>query len=150
MIPTRTIFADLASSLAGLSSPLSPVALANHVVLSKTAFSPGPDLDVAGYTPADFTGSTPLDTEVGAQIASIDPVTTQYQAEMVIPAGGWRWTVTALTNLPQTIYGVVLQDNADAIVFGSVLFPVPIVLDTIGQVVEVDAILFQFNFNSIY
>lgn len=149
MVPSRLVFSDLATMLSQDPLTLAPAVLANKVTLSKSAFTPGPDLAIGGFTPSDFTGSTPISTILGNQNASIDPLTTQYQAEMKIPAGGWRWTVTALTNLPQQCFGVVMTDNAAAVVIASVLFAQPVTLDAVGQVVELDSIQFRFNYNAI-
>jgi hypothetical protein len=144
MIPTNPVIDQLALLLAGDVTTLAPVTLGNKVALVKNSFVPGPNLGLADFVISDFAGSNPILSIAGPQFKAIDPLTGERYVEMRIPALGWRWTVQAVTALPQTVYGAVMMNNASAIVFGSVLFPRPILLDTVGQVVEIDTITFRF------
>ena len=144
MIPGNVILDAIASALAGDTTTLAPAANPPKLGLIKTAFVPGPALVVGDYTLADFVTSTPIACIVGAQNSGVDPITLERIVEMKIPLGGWRWVVTATTNLPQTIYGAVLYNNGGTIVYGSVLFDAPILLDAVGQIVEINAVKFAF------
>jgi len=150
MQPTDYIFNQLAALLAADTGTLAPATLPPQLVPVKAPFTPGVGLVVGALTLADFATSTAISTIVGSQNAVQNPLTFERMVEMKIPAGGWRWTVTALTNLPQTIYGVALLDNTLAIVYGAALLPTPILLTTVGQVVEIDNIQFVFLLNGIY
>jgi hypothetical protein len=149
MKPTNTILDEIATLLAADSATLAPAALACHVKLIKAPFTPNPNTVVGDFTYADFATSTQLSSTVGAQLTGVDPLTLDRFVEMKSPALGWRWAVTATTNLPQTIYGFCLLDNANAVVYGSALFETPITLTAVGQVIEIDTLKFTFNPNAV-
>lgn len=149
MTPGNAIISDIPVLLAADAGTIASATLACKVKLVKAPFTPSPTLVPADVTVADFDGSTPITCATGAQNSGNDPLTGNYFTEMKIPVGGWRWTVSGTTNLPETIYGFVLEDNAGAIVYGSALFPTPITLSSVGQVIEIPSIRFTFLANGI-
>jgi len=150
MQPTLEIFNQLTILLAADTATIAPAANPPKLKLSKAAFTPNQNNVPADFTEADFDGYAPIAAIVGAQNVGVDPLTQERLVEMKIPAGGWRWVVTGLTNLPQQIFGAYLTDNAGAIVFGAALFDGPITLDNLPQVVEVGSVTFRFRFNGVF
>lgn len=136
LLPAINIREQLGKLLAADPTTLAPVALANHIALVKAAFTPSETLLVADLTLADFTGSTPLSAGIGTQPEGLDPNTGEQIITIKAPAGGWRWETTALANLPQTIFGIVLMDNADAVLLGTALFANPETLTIVNQAID--------------
>lgn len=149
MQPTLEVFNRLALLLAHDTGTLAPAANPPKLHLSKTAFVPNQDLVPADLTEADFGGYAAIAAIVGNQLASIDPLTNERLAEMKIPAGGWRFACTALTNCPQTIFGAYLLNDAGTQIYGSALLPAPMVIDTIAQFIDIDSVVFRFLFAGI-
>lgn len=145
MQPTNVVLEALADLLAEDTATLAPAALANHVHLIQEAFTPGVDTDFTTLLAADFTGSTAKNVGVGAQQVFIDAETSERVIQLLEPAGGWHWEATDGVNLPQTIYGVVLTDNANAVTLGSALLPEPIVLSGAGQGFNLNQLQFRFS-----
>jgi hypothetical protein len=134
----------LGTLLAADAGTLAPATNANNVGLIAAPFTPSETLSLASLTLASFTGSTPIAGVVGAQETGIDPLTGDQQITITPPAGGWRWTVTGGTGLPQTIYGVVLMDHANAILLGVYAFATPITLTATGQTIDLGKITMTF------
>jgi hypothetical protein len=150
MQPTNVILDAMVNLLAADPATLAPAALANHVHLSMTPFTPGPTLDIAGVTDATFNTYVPANAGVGTQQEFIDPMTGLRNIQLLEPAGGWHWETGSAANLPQTIYGWFVTDNADAVMLGSALFSTPIVLTAAGQAVDIGNIRLTFAPSSPY
>lgn len=135
-LPMKAVRLALGDLLAADAATLAPVALANKVALVKASFVLNEDLVLGTLTLADFTGSTPIAGVVGAQQSGVDPVTGDQVVTILPPAGGYRFEATNAANLPQTIYGYIITDNAGAVLLGAALFPVPITLTGAGQYVD--------------
>lgn len=145
MTPSQAIFEQRDILLAADATTLAPAALQLHVHLIKAPFTPTPELawgDVSADV-ADFDGYAAINSVVGAQLQSINPLTGASQITLKLPAGGWRWETTGLTNLPQEIWGFVVTDNADADIMGSELLPEPITLTAINEEIVVPTIKFS-------
>jgi len=136
MLPIKAIRLSLGELLAADTAYLANAA-ALKIALIMAEFTPTEDLAFADITLADFTGSTPLAFGTGTQQAGNDPDTGDQRVTMKDPAGGLRWETTALTNLPQTIYGFALLDNAGTVLLATELLPVPLALTEVGQEVTI-------------
>lgn len=144
MVPTTGILNTIVDLLAADTATIAPAALALHVHLVKTPFTPIATLLIGDVTPATFDGSTPLNAGVGPQDVFRDPQTTLRIVQILEPAGGWHWDVTGVTDLPQTIYGYVVTDNADADIYGAALLSTPLTLSSVGQGIDLSWIRFTF------
>lgn len=149
MVPTNLIIADVPALLAADTSTLAPASNPPSVTLVAGPFTPSPATIPGDLVAPTFDGYAAIACAVGAQLTGQDPFTLSYFTEMKIPTGGWRWAVTGTTNLPQTIYGVALVNHGSTVVYGSAVFPTPIVLNAVGQVIEVPNLRFTFNSNAI-
>lgn len=136
MIPTRAIREKAMQLLAADTATLAPAVNANKMALVMAAFAPSEETVIGDLTLATFDGSTPKDCGVGTQPEGLDPTTGDSVVTLLAPAGGWRWETTGVTNLPQTIFGFALFDNALAVYLGSALLPAPITLTAANQVVS--------------
>jgi hypothetical protein len=132
LIATNTLALAMLDLLAADTATLANAA-ALHLHLAKNSFTPAPGLTLAGLTEADFTGATALDAGIGAQNVFYDPVRQAYVLQILEPAGGWHWDCTVTPAPSQTIFGVYLTDNADAVLYGSQLLPVPVLISAAGQ-----------------
>ena len=122
-VPTQVMLdavaAEIASDVTVLANPLFL-----KMFLVKAAFVPGANLVVGSLTPADFAGSTALSNSSATILKYKDPATGEWLVEVPPPVGGWHWqTTSAVTNLPQTIYGWALVDNTSLILYGTALLP---------------------------
>jgi hypothetical protein len=144
MTPTQTMLDSVATQIATDTSVLA-AALFVQVFLIKAPFVPGPTLTIGGLTPADFATSTPIANTSAVILKYTDPQTGEWLIEVPPPAGGWHWVVTAGTNLPQTIYGYGLMDSTGAILYGTALFPTPLLLNASGQGLDTPPINFRLS-----
>lgn len=143
VIPTQTILDELQTLLAADTGTLAAVT-ALHVHLIKAPFVPSAQTDFTTLTPADFTGYAFIAAGTGTQQKFRDPITGELIVQMKEPAGGWHWAATGGANLPQTIYGWCLTDNADTVTYGSDLLPSPVLMQASGDGVDVDQVRFGF------
>lgn len=143
MIPTQTILNELQTLLATDTGTLAAVT-AMHVHLIKAPFTPGAATDFTTLTEADFAGYAFLAAGTGTQQTFRDPVTSELIVQVKEPAGGWHWAATGAGNLPQTIYGFVITNNADTVTYGSQLLDPPVTMQASGDGVDVDQVRFAF------
>lgn len=143
MLPVKVVRQELAVLLASDPTYIGPVA-ANKMALVMAPFVPSENLVVENLTLADFTGSTPLAGVAGTQPTGTDPTTQEDVVTIKAPAGGWYWHTTALTNLPQTIYGFALLDATLATLIGTQLLSPPVTLQAIGDFIDLGKVDLTF------
>ena len=136
MFATKAIREQALKLLAADSTTLAPAALANMMALVMAPIAPSEALTFADLTLATFDGSTPIACGTGTQPTGEDPFSGAEVLSIKVPAGGFRWESTGVTNLPQTIYGYVLLDNALAVLLASAAFDAPITITAVDQVIE--------------
>lgn len=144
MIPSQAILDQITDLLAADATTIAPAALACHVHLAIAPFSPGAGLDIATLVEATFTGGGAISAGLGAQDVFTDPASGLKIIQLLEPAGGWHWDCTALTDLPQTVYGYWVSDNTDAVLYGSALLDAPLFLNAVGQGIDLPWIRFTF------
>jgi len=142
MVPTSVIEAALADRLATDPATLAPAALANHVHLIIEPFVPSPETDFTLLTEATFAGGADKNAGVGAQQSFVDPLTGNRVVQLLEPAGGWHWQATAAPAAPETVYGYVVTDNADAVTYGSGLLDETVEIADVGDAVDIDQVRF--------
>lgn len=124
MVPTNTL---LTAMMTALGSDTTMLAGALWLFPIKSEFSPGPDPVLTDADLADFDGSGPKTTGAATRPVLSDPVSGDIFIRIPDPAGGWQWTTTGTTNLPQTIYGVALSSDSATIegaeLLGTALLP---------------------------
>jgi hypothetical protein len=143
MKPSSTLQLAIATLLADDTATLAAV-VPPKVHLAKAAFVPGPSLDPATLTEADFDGYTAKAITAGSQDVYTDPTTGLITVELKAPVGGWHWALTGITNLPQTIYGWYVLDSAGTVLYGSGLVPSPITLQLATDAFDIPNQLFAF------
>jgi len=144
MTPTNVLLQAIVDLLAADLNTLAPAILANKVHLAMAPFTPSPNLVIASFTEATFNGATAKNVGVGTQQDFYDPSTGLRNIQLLEPAGGWHWQTVDTLNLPQTIYGFYLTDNANAVVFGCALLPAPVLLNDAGQNIDTGFIRLSF------
>jgi hypothetical protein len=132
MLPVIALRLSLGSLLAADVTYLAQAA-ANKIALVMANFVPGEQLIFADLTLATFDGSVPIAGVGGAQLTGEDPATGDQIVTIKEPAGSWRWVTTGVTNLPQTIYGYALINNAGNVLYATQLLPAPLTLNAVGQ-----------------
>jgi len=142
MLPTGSFINHIQALIAADATGLADTD-ALHVHLIKSAFTPTQETALADLTQADFGGYADIAAEAGTQQTFRDPVTGQLVIQMEEPVGGWHWQATSGANLPQTIYGFVLTDNADAVTYGSQLLDTPVTLTDSGDAVDIGQVRFN-------
>jgi len=143
MQATRALREKAAQLLAADTATLAQAADPNHLVLIAANFLPSENLVAGDLVPATFDGATPLEVELGVQLEGLDPATSDAIITIGPPAGGWRWETTGITNLPQTIYGYALMNEAETTLFGAATLTTPVVLTGINQVINLPAVTFR-------
>jgi len=149
MQATRALREKMAQLLAEDPDTLAPPADANVIALVMAEFTPSEGTVLGDLTLADFVTSTPLAVVVGTQPEGLDPNNADALITLSPPAGGFRWETTALTNLPQTIYGFALLNDALDTLLACEVLEEPVTLTAVNQVVELGAIGFRQIANSL-
>jgi hypothetical protein len=144
MLPMKNLRLALGTLLAAQATTLAPATDPNVLALISAPFNLTENLIAADLTLADFTGSTPIEGVTGTQEVGIDPVTLAQVIEVTPPLGGYRWETTNTTNLPQTIYGYALLNNAMSTLLAVGELPDPITLQDAGQFIDVDSVTLTF------
>lgn len=147
MTPSRVIFDAIPDLLAKDPATLS-AALPMYVRLVIANFVPALDLDLTLLTFATFTGSADLAVTAGDQAVYYDAVSGLLTIELLEPAGGFHWTCTADPADPETVYGIVVVDNAKTVLIGSMLLDPAPVISSAGQGMDVGFLQFSFLTNN--
>jgi hypothetical protein len=143
MVPTDVLLDSWLNTLAADPSTIAPAALAVRIHLAKGAFVPAPGLAVAAFTEADFQGYAALLAGLGTQQFFQLATDGTRIIQLLEPAGGWHWEVTGVLNLPQTIFGFYVTDNANVVLYGSELLAAPVVVQAINNNVDLSWIRFR-------
>ena len=138
-----------AQLLAADTATLAQAANANVVALVMANFNSSEQLVASAVTLATFDGSTPLAVGLGTQAEGLDPNSADALISLKSPVGGWRWETTGTTNLPQTIYGYVLLDQALTTLLASEKLDTPVTLNAVNQVIELGALKIRQLANSM-
>jgi len=149
MIPVKSLRLQLGELLAADATTLAPAANGNKIALINAAFVADENAVIGGLSFADFDGSAPKVCGTGDQQAGIEPATQDQLITMLEPAGGFRWETTGVTNLPQTIYGFALTDNAGAVLLGVEQLDAPVTLTALGQEINLGAVQMRIVTNPI-
>jgi len=135
----------VANDTIGLAAAAAP-----KVFLVKAPFTPGPQLLPGSLTKAAFTGSSALSPATGPQQFFNDSIGGGRVVQLNEPAGGWHWKCTAVTGLPETIYGYYVADQGDGTLWGSALFDTPVNITAINDAVDIAFIRFTLPPGVIY
>lgn len=130
--------------IAADAGTLAPAMNANHVHLIKVPFVPDYSTTFNSMNEATFTGGAAKSAGTGTQPNFRDPVTGNFVIDLKEPAGGWVWICTADPVSPETIYGVIITDNADAVTLGSGLLDNPVTISASGDAVDVGDLQYLF------
>lgn len=133
------------SAEAALTSSPPWGASAPYIALVMAAFTPSPSLVLTDLTLADFTGSTPKAAGAAAPAFYTDPTTGDFIALLAEPAGGWKWSPSDGTNLPQTIFGYACLNNAQDELMATELIDPPITLSAPDQVITIGNVEFRIQ-----
>jgi len=105
-------------------------------------FTPGPTVVLADSAIATFDGATPKAITAAVRTPSVNPLTGNRQIILPPPAGGFTWTTTGVTNLPQTVYGYALTSDSTSFgstkLLGTTKLEEPLTLTASGQAIEND------------
>jgi len=143
MLPTKDLVERMADLLGADTVTLAAPTTFVEIHLAKAPFTPTATLVIGDIEEADFDGYLPLSAASAATQVFTDPATGDVMIQVREPSGGWNFQTSGVTNLPQTIYGFVLTDAAGAVVHGSELLDVPVVLDGAGQGFDVPNVNFR-------
>jgi hypothetical protein len=145
MLAMKNVRTQLGVLLAADATTLAPATLVNNIALIALAFSLSEGIVIGDLTLATFTGSTPLGGAVGGQQVGNDPLTGEQVVTIKEPLGGWRWICTTAPALPETIFGYALLDNANAVVLGVAVLPVPITITSVNDEINLGAVKLRVN-----
>lgn len=137
MFASRAIRMAAVTRLASDTATLAQAADPNHMCLIMSDFIPSEDLVIADVDLATFDGGDPLEIELGVQPSGFEPGSDDSSIDFAPPVGGFRWETTGTTNLPMTIYGFCVTNEAETTLLCSELFDTPIVLTGINQVIDI-------------
>lgn len=149
MFATKALRQQAMKLLAADATTLAPAALANVIALVMNEIAPGEALTFADLVLATFDGSTPIAVGVGTQSTAENPFTGAEVISLKQPVGGFRWETTGVTNLPQTIYGFALLNDAVDTLLAADLLDAPITLTAVDQLIDIGAPELQLPANTI-
>lgn len=140
MLPTKAIRLQLGELLVADATTLAPAANANKIVLVTNTFTENESKVIGDFTPATFTGSTPLAGATGAQQAGVDPLTGDQVLTILPPAGGYRWECTAAPATPEEITGYILVDNGSTTLLAMKKLAQSVVITNVGDFVDLGTV----------
>lgn len=143
MLPVKVLRESIGAAFAADTAYLA-AASAPKVKLAMADFTASDDLVVGSLTEATFDGYAAKTPTAGAQQVAVDPVTGEQIVTLVEPVGGWRWVSSGVTNLPQTIYGFYLVDNAGTALLGAEKLDTPVTITASGQEINIGRVTFRF------
>lgn len=149
MFAIKSVRQQAAKLLAADATTLAPAADANVIALVMNEISPGESLVFGDLTLATFDGSTPIAVGLGTQPTGENPFTAAEVISLKQPVGGFRWETTGVTNLPQTIFGYALLNQAMDAVLATELLDTPVTLTAVDQVIDIGAPEMQLPANTI-
>jgi hypothetical protein len=147
VLATNALLDAMADLLAADPATLAPAAGGCKLHLVQNNFTPSSSTLITDLVLATFDGYAALLAAVGAQQVFTDPVTGDRIIQMVEPLGGWHWETTGTTNLPQTIFGYALTNNAATVLYGTGRFGTPQTLTAAAQGVDIDQARFTLVAN---
>ncbi len=109
------------------------------------SFNPTLDLTLGDLVEATFTGSTALNLGTGTQVVYYDSADGLLTILLKDPVGGLHWVCTVDPVSAETIYGVYLTDNADAVLLGAKLFDQPVPISAAGQGIDIPSLTLKFS-----
>lgn len=115
-----------------------------EVYLVTNAFTPDENLTTADFTLATFTGFAAIKGEDGDQLAGTDPLTGEQIMTLITPLGGWHWECTAAPGTPETITGFIVTEKATGDLQAMQLLDNPIVIEFVGDTVDLGTITIRF------
>ncbi|SRR6266545_2116887 len=144
MVPTQALINASAAAIAADAAALADADFL-HVYLIMAAFTPNNNLVIGDLVKATFTGAAAKATITATMQKFTDPQTGEWIIQIPEPAGGWHWQTTDTANLPQTIYGYALTDLNEITLWGSALLDAPVVLNGVGQGVDIGQVRFRLS-----
>lgn len=137
MIPTKTVELAGASAIAAAAAMFNPAAGSEQlIVLFKNNELITRNTILADLTLAAFEGYGAIECAAGAPQVAINPVTGAFEVRLREPAGGFEW-IAGGEDLPETIYGFAVLNNAGTLLIAAQNFDTPIVLNAANQVIDV-------------
>jgi len=109
----------------------------NQMILFQNNVAPGRGQVIGDFVEADFTGYNPVEIVEGPMPQTDDPATGDALVTFPPVAGGFTFTTTGTTSLPQTIYGFAIVDDAKTVVYAAGLLEDPVTLTGSGQTLVV-------------
>lgn len=143
MIASTLLSQSVAELVGADATRLADPADAPKVTLIIDDFSPDPSTDPMTLMFATFTGSTPKSATAGAQAVGVDPLTNESIITLNEPVGGWRWECTADPATPETVYGFVVTDQAQAVLYGIQHLDEPVQISLAGHEINLQSLTYR-------
>jgi len=140
MIFTNLFITDTASSIAEDADYFAAGADLS-IALVENDFTPDPSLEIADVALLSSNGITPKALGAGAAHKIWDDVWGVWGFAINEPAGGLLFQLTSIPDPVITAYGWALYNSDTQALIATARFDEPIVLTTIGQYVEISAIV---------
>lgn len=109
---SRNLYELMLTELGAATPSFNALAGDLYLHLVKGDFTPELDTDFTSVTEADFVGYTVRKIDGANRDFRYDPLTNEGQLVIPAPTGGLTYATSDVTNLPQTIYGLVLSDDS--------------------------------------
>jgi len=136
MTPSKALRLQIGELLAADTTTLAQAANENTVSLIISDFTEDEDLEPGDVDFATFTGSAPIDVELGDQAAGIDPITGDQVISLVPPVGGFRYECTAAPASPEVVFGYMLRNAAGTVNFGTKKLTEPVTIENVSDFVD--------------
>jgi len=146
MILNEGTIESIAGAMAATTILGSAAAAPKYLRLFKNDIEPDPTTLIGDITDADFDGYADVAVEEAIATIGIDALTGNRRVVVLQAAGGSVFQVSGgVTNLPQTIYGWALLNNAKTAIVGIERFETPIVLANIDDMLTIDNVSVGFE-----
>ncbi len=143
----KTVLDAIAAAIAAITALTGAAGTERKVFLFTSNVTPNEDTVPGDLAKATFDGYADRNVDSTTLAFFNDPLSGQRKLHMTPLTTGFTWITTGVTALPQTIYGYALTTNSDSAILAWKLFPTPIVLNAIGQGVEIGGVDVPFDEN---
>ncbi len=141
---TALMMNNIMGAIAAVDQLGSDTGEAKKVILFKNDFDPGVATLLGDLTLADFDGYAAKNLAEGVGLVGVDPLSLNREVVVKQAAGGLIWTLSGVTNLPQTIFGFAIVNKDADTLYAAERFENPLELIDGSEIVTVDKLAVEF------
>lgn len=150
MKPSKILAAQLTALLIADTTTIAHGTNAVKVGLITNNVTPSLETLIGDLTICALTGLVAISGVVGNQLESVNPLNGELEAEIKVPAGGFRWETPSDFAGDVSIYGYALMNSAASALYGVLKLDEAIRLNSPNQAITAPPLKFRIDPNVIH